>query len=308
MAVMHGKAPRTGAASVSVRTAALGPAPRFRVALAHYTLRPPAWRGRARLRIAVVADIHMGPPQMTPGRLARVMRAVDAMQPDLIVDLGDHKADHRFVRAQVCAGTIVAELVRVSAPLGTYAVLGNHDWEQDHAAQARHVDQPYWHGVLERAGVPVLSNCAIKLRAGTRDAVWLAGLDSQRAFKFPRAGKDDLEGALAQTRTDADPVILLAHEPDIFARLPQADTDRRVILTLSGHTHGGQIRIFGYAPVVPSLFGRRYLHGHIREDDRSLIVSGGLGCSGLPLRVGAPPELVFVDLECPDVGAHGAVA
>jgi hypothetical protein len=80
---------------------------------------------------------------------------------------------------------------------------------------------------------------------------------------------------LAQV-TDAAPVILLAHEPDIFPRVPA-----RVALTLSGHTHGGQVRLFGYSPMVPSRFGNRFAYGHIVEEDRHLIVSGGLGCSFL---------------------------
>ena len=67
-------------------------------------------------------------------------------------------------------------------------------------------------------------------------------------------------------------------------------------LTLSGHTHGGQITLAGFAPIVPSRYGRRYRYGHIVEDGRHLIVSGGLGCSGLPMRIGVPPEIVLVEL------------
>jgi uncharacterized protein len=83
----------------------------------------------------------------------------------------------------------------------------------------------------------------------------------------------------------------MAHEPDIFPRVPD-----RVALTVSGHTHGGQVRIFGYAPIVPSSFGNRYVYGHVVEDDRNLIVSAGLGCSGVPVRFGAPPEIVMIEL------------
>ncbi len=70
----------------------------------------------------------------------------------------------------------------------------------------------------------------------------------------------------------------------------------RVSLTLSGHTHGGQVRLFGYSPRVPSRFGNRFAYGHICEEDRNLIVSGGLGCSILPVRIGVPPEIVMVDV------------
>jgi predicted MPP superfamily phosphohydrolase len=86
-------------------------------------------------------------------------------------------------------------------------------------------------------------------------------------------------------------VILMAHEPDIFVRVPD-----RVALTLCGHTHGGQVRLMGWSPVVPSAFGNRYAYGHVVEEGRHLVVSGGLGCSILPVRFGVPPEIVVVEL------------
>ena len=91
--------------------------------------------------------------------------------------------------------------------------------------------------------------------------------------------------------TDDAPVILLAHEPDIFPQVPS-----RVALTLSGHTHGGQVRLFGYSPVVPSDYGNRYAYGPVEETGRHLVVSGGLGYSGIPVRFGVPPEITVVDL------------
>jgi predicted MPP superfamily phosphohydrolase len=72
--------------------------------------------------------------------------------------------------------------------------------------------------------------------------------------------------------------------------------DARVSLTLAGHMHAGQIRVCGYSPYLPSRFGTRYLYGHIVEQGRRMIVSGGLGCSRLPIRLGAPPEIVIVEL------------
>jgi len=78
---------------------------------------------------------------------------------------------------------------------------------------------------------------------------------------------------------------------DIFADVPE-----RVALTLSGHTHGGQVRLFGYSPVVPSRFGNRYAYGHVVEGGRDLIVSGGLGFSGLPVRFGVRPEILSIEL------------
>jgi predicted MPP superfamily phosphohydrolase len=67
-------------------------------------------------------------------------------------------------------------------------------------------------------------------------------------------------------------------------------------LTLSGHTHGGQVRFFGHSLVVPSRFGDRYAYGHVVEEDRNIIISGGLGCSKAPVRFDSPPEIVVIDL------------
>lgn len=105
-----------------------------------------------------------------------------------------------------------------------------------------------------------------------------------------RYGIDDLPATLAMVDDDA-PVILMAHEPDIFARVPA-----RIALTLSGHTHGGQVRLFGWSPIVPSRYGNRYAYGHVQENGRDLIVSAGLGTSKLPIRLGAPPEIVLIEL------------
>jgi predicted MPP superfamily phosphohydrolase len=87
------------------------------------------------------------------------------------------------------------------------------------------------------------------------------------------------------------PVILLAHEPDIFPEVPD-----RISLTLSGHTHAGQVNLFGWTPVVPSHFGCRYVYGHIVEQGRHLIVSSGLGYSKLPIRFNTVPEIVLLDI------------
>ena len=79
--------------------------------------------------------------------------------------------------------------------------------------------------------------------------------------------------------------------PDIFPHVPE-----RVSLTLSGHTHGGQVRLLGYSPVVPSEYGNRFAYGHVIEEDRHLIVSAGLGFSKIPVRFGIPPELMLIEL------------
>jgi predicted MPP superfamily phosphohydrolase len=123
---------------------------------------------------------------------------------------------------------------------------------------------------------------------------WLAGIGDQLAVPLGQGrfrGVDDLPATMARIASD-DPVILMVHEPDIFTKVPD-----RVSLTLAGHTHGGQMRVpFLWPAFVPSQYGARFAYGHIVEGGRDLIVSGGLGTSIVPLRIGVPPEIVRVEL------------
>lgn len=123
-------------------------------------------------------------------------------------------------------------LSKLSAPLGCHAILGNHDWWHDvDSVRAALVDN----------GIPVLENTATLIRPQDGPAFWLAGLGDQWAKKFSRGvykGVDDLPGTMAGIPDDGNPILLLAHEPDIFITVPD-----RVSLTLCGHTHGGQVRL-----------------------------------------------------------------
>ena len=249
-----------------------------------YRISPPAWPKGQRLTITVIADLHAGGPNMGRVRVRQVVDAANELRSDLTVVLGDFFATHRFITERVPHPVWAAELSALDAPLGVYSILGNHDWWNDITA-VRHA--------LDKVRLPVMQNDAVLLGApGQR--FWLAGLGDQIAHRLGAnnfKGVDDLPGTLARIQTD-EPVILLAHEPDIFTEVPA-----RVALTIAGHTHGGQIRL-PYAPPlwVPSAFGSRFAYGHIVETDRHLIVSGGLGCSGVPLRLGVPPEIVRITL------------
>jgi predicted MPP superfamily phosphohydrolase len=249
-----------------------------------YRISPPGWRKGQRLSITVIADLHAGGPNMGLARIAQVVDASNALHSDLVVVLGDFFATHPFVTEHVPHEAWAGELARLRAPLGVYCILGNHDW---------------WYGVdavreaLAAVRLPLMENDAVLL--GPKDRrFWLAGLGDQVAFRLgPNdfRGVDDLAGTLKQVATD-DPVVLLVHEPDIFTQVPD-----RVALTIAGHTHGGQIRVPLMPPFwVPSAYGARFAYGHVVERGRHLIVSGGLGCSKVPLRLGVPPEIVRIEL------------
>jgi len=267
-----------GAASYAAAEAA------FELTVTDYRPVPRNWPAGRRLTIAVIADLHAGGPNLGLARVERVVDTANALGCDLVVLLGDFFATHHFVTERVPPAAWAGQLARLRAPLGVWAIFGNHDWWFD-IDGTRHA--------LAQVKIPVLENRAV-LIGETGQRFWLAGLGDQLAHRLGHGlfrGVDDLPGTLAQLRGD-DPAILLIHEPDIFTQVPD-----RVALTLAGHTHGGQIRVPLLWPHwVPSAYGARFAYGHIVESDRHMIVSGGIGTSEVPLRLGMPPEIVRVEL------------
>lgn len=251
------------------------------------SLAVPGWRAEhAGLKVALLTDLHVGAPHMSLERLRRVVERTNAEAPDVVLITGDFviggPKDEGGERGGVAGGTLVepepiaGELKHLRAPLGVYAVLGNHDWWFDGERITR---------ALEGAGLRVLENQAVRVERGGR-SFWLAGV----ADLWTR--RPSIEGALREVTT-ADPVILFTHNPDIFPGVPV-----RVSLTVAGHTHGGQVNLplFG-RPVVPSRFGQEYAYGHVVEGGRHLYVGGGVGTSIIPVRFRVPPEVVVLSLE-----------
>jgi hypothetical protein len=251
------------------------------------TLAVPRWRAEhAGLKVALLTDLHVGAPHMSLARLRRVVERVNGEGPDVVLITGDFviggPRDEGGERGGVFGGTFVepepiaAELKLLRAPLGVYAVLGNHDWWFDGGRVTR---------ALEGAGLRVLENTAVRIERGGR-AFWLGGVADLWARE------PDVHGTLRQAGAE-DPVVLFAHNPDIFPGVPA-----RASLTVAGHTHGGQVNlpVIG-RPVVPSRFGQRYAQGHVVEGGRHLYVGGGVGTSIVPVRFRVPPEIVVLSLE-----------
>ncbi len=277
------------ASGVALTAYGVGVEPRLRLSITRYALTPPRWTPGLKLRLVLLADPHLTHPMMPLARWRQIISRANALDGDMILLLGDYLSGHRFRRHKVAMADMAREAAVLAAPLGVRAIIGNHDWWEDDRAQASGQGPTEAQTALESVGIPVLVNRAELMR---KDGLpfWLAGTDSMVAIRRTFASRADLAGTLAQVSGEA-PVILMAHEPDQFVEVPE-----RVSLTLSGHTHGGQIRLFGWSPVTPSSFGNRFAYGHVVEDGRHLIVSGGLGCSMLPLRIGVPPEIVVLDL------------
>lgn len=291
---MLGGAAALGAAAVVGAGWTLAWEPALRLRVVRHRVASPAWpRGLAPVTIALVADPHLGPPHTPPERLARVVAQTNSLEPDMVALLGDYVAHHRYVTRRATIPEAAGILAGLAAPLGVHAVLGNHDWWDDEvASRGPGAGSPAALRNFAAAGLPVLHNAARPLAHGGA-RIWVAGLGSQWAYRRLVArgiGADDLGATLAAVPA-GEPVILLAHEPDIFPRVPA-----RVALTLSGHTHGGQVRLAGWSPYVPSRFGNRYAWGHVEEEGRHLVVSGGIGQSILPVRLGMPSEITMVTL------------
>lgn len=193
-----------------------------------------------------------------------------------MVLLGDFMSQDTWHGHRVAPEIVANHLKYLQAPLGVYAVLGNHDWwdNGDHVREA-----------LEQAGIRVLENDVSEVkRKGA--SLWLAGLSD--IWTCPQ----QVPETLAKIPSDS-PVIALTHNPDVFQQLPKT-----VPLLLAAHTHGGQVKfpLIG-TPVVPSRFGQKYSAGHVFENEHHLFVTTGIGTSILPVRFRVPPEIVILTIE-----------
>jgi len=223
------------------------------------------------LRVVQLTDIHAG-IFMTREMMERYVDQIIALKPDLFVLTGDYISN-----STVFFPGFVEEMARVQAPYGTFATMGNHEhwWGE----------LSYYRGLFERHGIRLLQNTHQVIRTD-QDAFAVAGIDDLRW------GQPDLEAALRGLRPNV-PVLLLSHRPEIF---PDA-AEHRIPLTLSGHYHGGQVKL--------SLPGGDFSLAHLRTpypeglyriDASHLYVSRGIGTTFTPIRLNAPPEVTLFKL------------
>jgi predicted MPP superfamily phosphohydrolase len=228
--------------------------------------------GLAGLRIAQLSDLHAG-PDLPQERLERAIQTVAGLAPDLLVTTGDWVI--RDARDAILASQAVA---RLDPPLGNYTILGNHDHWTDPGIVA---------SAVESAGLTLLRNSHVPISAGAQ-TLWLAGVDDIWEQRH------DLDEALAGIPRGA-PVILLAHEPDYADTVAQ---DGRVLLQLSGHSHGGQVHLplIG-SPILPYL-GTKYFSGlYSLEGGMQLYTNRGLGLIRPPVRLNCRPEITLITLN-----------
>lgn len=235
----------------------------------------PGWPRAARpLRIAFLSDFHAGSHAGDVARLGAIVEQAATYTPDIVLYGGDFVNMQLFGGGRLSPDTIAAILARIHAPLGRFAVLGNHDYTYGAEAMA---------GALEAHGITVLNDARRTLSHDGHDFD-LVGLPDARALTP--------EG-LTQLASLTRPTIVLVHDPFWFAHVPPGPH-----LTLAGHTHGGQVRfpLFGVLRNA-SRAPLRWSYGHIEEGGRHLYVTSGLGTSGVPLRIGVPPEFAIIDVS-----------
>lgn len=246
-----------------------------RLVTRHETIEIDRWpTGLSDLKIAILSDIHAGGRFIDERKLHLIVERTNQLQPDLIVIAGDYISggrNHHEMDPEVFAPV----LKELRAPLGVYTVLGNHDWWFN-GERVR--------SALEANGIKVLENKAERIE--TRGiSFWLVGLAD--LWTRPQRVQQTIDAV------EGDPIIAVAHNPDIFPQLPQ-----RVSLLLAGHTHGGQVRFPFIGTVVhTSDFGERYEAGHVFENGHHLFVTTGIGTSIIPVRFCVPPEIVLLTLK-----------
>jgi predicted MPP superfamily phosphohydrolase len=250
----------------------------FRLEVKEYTFAspdvPPAFDGT---RIILLTDIHRT-WYFSQDRVGRVVDKVNALEPDLIVLGGDY-----IYRSTEYEASVFEELGRLEAPLGTFAVLGNHDYGQhdrgnDGSGPVREA--------IAATNITLLDNAAVWIEdSGERIRLGGVGdLSQDRPRIYPT-----IDGT-----QPGDLVLLASHNPDFSEFPPPGSVD----LVLSGHTHGGQITFFGLFPFsVPSEYGQKYWKGMVSNSRTTVIVSNGIGSIYPPLRFFAPPQIVVVTLE-----------
>jgi len=226
--------------------------------------------GAPPMRAVLVSDLHVAGPDMTLSRLERIVGQINALRPDVVLISGDFISDKRMSTRHYSLAEAIAPLSGLRPRFATVAVLGNHDYWRN-ADQARAAPRD--------AGVILLENSAAQV-----GPLSIGGL----ADPFTRRANPP--ATVRQMRALPGARILLSHSPDPFPDLPGD-----IGLMLAGHTHCGQVRLpFIGAVKTMSRYGQRYACGLVRENGKILIVTAGLGTSGVPLRLGAVPDLWLI--------------
>jgi hypothetical protein len=237
------------------------------------------------MKVAQLSDIHLN-EYTEPFLLREAVEAINRLEPDMVLLTGDYVSAQVLPRKMTMrAAWECASLLSQLTCQRRYAILGNHDCMagEDEISDALH-----------QHGIPVLRNAYIPIERGP-SRIWLAGLED------PVCGRPDPDRAIpAAIRNQRnEPVILMCHAPDFVDDLLKHPAGRSVALMLSGHTHGGQVRIpmLGAFHLPPG--GRKYIEGWFPIGNLQLYVNRGIGSVGVPFRFNCRPEITLFTLSAP---------
>ena len=222
-------------------------------------------------KIVFISDVHRG-PFLSSERLSGIADRINEIRPEVIILGGDY-VHYRFKYIE----PVFKEFGKLRAGLGVYAVLGNHD---------HYADAGFTRKMMANAGIYSIDNHSYWVKKGG-DSIKIGGVgDLQEDIQIP-------ENTLTGLKK-SDFAILVSHEPDYVENLNSELID----LTLSGHTHGGQITFFGlFAPIIGSQYGQKYRYGLISSGKRKSYVSSGVGTTLVPFRFFCRPEIVVIRLK-----------
>lgn len=242
--------------------------------------------GKEILRAVLVSDIHVG-HYKKDGWVLRVVEKINSLKPDVIFIAGD------FVYSKAEEVKYLTPLKNLKAPLGVYAVFGNHDYDEGRdfdTAQAK-MRSGTVKTALETAGVKVLINSGVKLRKGKKD-FYVLGLDDLWTFN---ANIKDALKTVGYALAMPHPNIVLAHNPDVVMLSELKDAD----LILAGHTHGGQIRTPWLSPIprIPTALGDKYDRGLFKFGSMQLFITNGVSEWGPRARLFTPPEISLLEIS-----------
>lgn len=248
----------------------------FSLRIVEHKVTTEKWTNKKSVRIALITDPHMIWPWMTKNHLQKVVDKTNTLNADLIFLLGDYVGDHPFGK-QLDPYDSIKPFEDLQTNCGVFAVLGNHDLHRPSD----------WPDAMRKSIIPVLENNSMKINCNDQD-IWISGIEDWWY------GEPNIDKTLSEI-SDNKPIFMLTHNPDAFPWMP-----KNVTMTFAGHTHAGQIRfpfIGALGFVVPSKYGDKYAHGHYHEDSKDLVVSAGLGMTGLPLRFLNKPEITLITIK-----------
>ncbi len=222
--------------------------------------------------IVFLTDIHHG-PYFSQKRLGRIVERTNRMQPDLVLLGGDyvHRHDTRYIFS------CFEELEKLDADSGIFGVLGNHDYWMSEELIVRQ---------MEEYGIVLLRNRGVRIKKGT-DSLFIGGVDDKME------GSPDIAESVREA-AEEDFTLVVSHNPDVAEEQPLDKVD----WILAGHTHGGQVTLFGqWAPVHPSAYGQKYVSGLTKAKETFVFVSNGVGTITPPVRFFARPQIIRITLK-----------